>query len=347
MDVKSEMRALLSSDLDFVVYRLPNARVSAIFYTQTAHTIPSDELGLHEGFLIAPFQHNNEYTLLPFSRDPALLNSNGFEFQKAISSTKKTTYIPIAEHFIESMQSKKLDKVILSRIEQKKIPANTDWTKIYLELTKAYPSAFVYCFRTKQHGLWMGATPEQFLKVENQHLQTVALAGTQPNSDNIQWSQKEKEEQQFVTDYIHELYRKNNLTVEMKGPETAAAGPVAHLKTYFNSTEAANPVILAKFAEELHPTPAVCGLPKEKALELILENEPHKRSCYCGFLGPIHRTDLNLFVNLRCMQIFKEQLALYVGGGLTKDSVPEQEWQETVEKAKTLLAIIEPSQKTN
>jgi len=96
---------------------------------------------------------------------------------------------------------------------------------------------------------------------------------------------------------------------------------------------------MAEFITNLHPTPAVCGLPKDKSLELILQTEKHNREYYAGYCGPInYQNKTDLFVNLRCMKILEDQLALFVGGGLTKDSVPTKEWDETVLKAKTLLS---------
>ena len=98
---------------------------------------------------------------------------------------------------------------------------------------------------------------------------------------------------------------------------------------------------MAEFINKLQPTPAVCGLPKDRALDLIMKTEQHNREYYAGFCGPInylHKTDL--FVNLRCMKILKGQFALFVGGGLTAKSEPEKEWAETELKSETLKRII-------
>ena len=102
---------------------------------------------------------------------------------------------------------------------------------------------------------------------------------------------------------------------------------------------------LSEKAERLtklfHPTPAVCGLPQEKAFQFIQNTELHNRSYYTGFLGPVWLHEkLDLYVNLRCMQVFENYLALHLGGGITKDSEPQKEWQETCDKAQTLLAVL-------
>ena len=100
------------------------------------------------------------------------------------------------------------------------------------------------------------------------------------------------------------------------GPYPAYAGALSHLKTDFHFSLKDNKN-LGDLLKVLHPTPAVCGLPKEEAYRFILENEGYDRKYYSGFIGwldPEGRTDL--YVNLRCMHIEDEQLTLYAGGGL-------------------------------
>ena len=91
----------------------------------------------------------------------------------------------------------------------------------------------------------------------------------------------------------------------------------------------------------LHPTPAVCGLPKEEAYRFILANEGYDRSYYSGFIGwldPNGTTDL--YVNLRCMNISPTTFTLYAGGGLLAASRLEDEWQETEDKLDTMRRLI-------
>ena len=96
----------------------------------------------------------------------------------------------------------------------------------------------------------------------------------------------------------------------------------------------------------MHPTPAVCGLPKNSAKAFILENEPHDRHFYSGFLGELNSSfstnsrSSDLFVNLRCMQIEDSKAHLYMGCGITKDSIPEKEWEESVNKSMTIKKVL-------
>ena len=134
-----------------------------------------------------------------------------------------------------------------------------------------------------------------------------------------------------------------------------------HFQTDVNARLKQN-ISLSALIKNLHPTPATCGLPKDNAKSFILENENYNRKYYTGFLGELNfkqkstrnknrrnvennayaliKNETNLYVNLRCMQIKNNKATLYVGGGITKDSNPELEWQETVNKTNTMKSIL-------
>ena len=113
-----------------------------------------------------------------------------------------------------------------------------------------------------------------------------------------------------------------------------------HLNTEFEFDADLLKNNLAEFIETLHPTPAVCGYPKEKALDLIFQTEQHNREYYAGFCGPVNFKDrTDLFVNLRCMKILPEHLGLFVGGGFTTHSQPAKEWEETTLKSQTIKKL--------
>jgi isochorismate synthase len=158
--------------------------------------------------------------------------------------------------------------------------------------------------------------------------------------DTSNWESKENEEQQFVTDFIQTCLIENKYeNVELSGPFEAIAGPVKHLRTDVSfDFENGNAL---KTIRILHPTPAVSGLPQKEAISLILETEKHERLFYTGFIGIMNQTKNQIYVNLRCCQIQKGSAYLYLGGGFTKDSISELEWQETENKSKTLLNILQ------
>ena len=147
-----------------------------------------------------------------------------------------------------------------------------------------------------------------------------------------EWDDKNRQEQDYVASYIRRQLLSLGIHSTEKGPYPAYAGALSHLKTDFHFSLKDNRN-LGDLLKVLHPTPAVCGLPKEEAYRFILENEGYDRKYYSGFIGwldPEGWTDL--YVNLRCMHIEDEQLTLYAGGGLLSSSELNDEWQETEKK---------------
>ena len=162
----------------------------------------------------------------------------------------------------------------------------------------------------------------------------------------MDWGRKEKEEQKIVSEYIIKAFKKVTKTKPaVLGPETIAAGNLLHLRTTFTFKGLAKnkwPEVVA----QLHPTPAVAGLPKKESIAFINKHEQADRSFYSGYLGPVNLdNEVNLFVNLRCMQVLKNKLAVHVGCGITADSKPALEWKESKMKSQTLLGVLKRGSK--
>ena len=242
---------------------------------------------------------------------------------------------------LEAIQNGSLEKVVISCIKhvpRTSIPLET----IFDRLTERYSNAFVYVIHHPLYGIWMGATPELLLHKHEDTFRTVSLAGTQPFSDahDLSWSDKLRYEQQVVTDFILDKISMCAASqVERNGPYTAQAGPLAHLKTdiRFHSDHSSEAII-----HELQPTPAVCGLPRERALAFILDHANFDRRLYAGRIGlHLPTGDEIHFVNLRCMQVFDDHFELHVGGGIVASSYAADEWQETEIKANVLRNLLQ------
>lgn len=260
----------------------------------------------------------------------------------------------IVAQAICNMQQNKFQKVVLSRTKTVDLEAGFELAKAFEKLCYLYPHAFISLVCADEFGTWLGASPEILISSDkNKMFRTIALAGTQAkgtitNLQEAMWRQKEIEEQALVSRYIINCFKKVRVReYEEEGPKTVVAGNLMHLRTDFEvDTKAINfPELATVMLELLHPTSAVCGMPKPEALDFILKNEKHDRKLYAGYLGQVNiNEETHLYVNLRCMEIvnsnlntnLKRQAILYAGGGITKDSVPEREWLETELKCKTV-----------
>jgi isochorismate synthase len=258
----------------------------------------------------------------------------------------KEDYLKLIGETIAAIREGALSKVIISR----QMPAKRTDTSLgttFLQLQDQTPNAFTFLVNLPVAGTWMGATPEVLIQSDGQNFETVSLAGTQvrnPDAEEYYWSTKDIEEQAFVSRYMLDIFFNFDIhQYKVIGPETMESGSVAHLKTSFFFPVHKIADCLGNFIADLHPTPAVCGLPKDLAAEFILNNEAHERKYYTGYLGLWRlNQQVSLYVNLRSMEITHEEYILYAGGGITARSVPEKEWDETNQKAKTLLSVISP-----
>jgi isochorismate synthase len=253
-------------------------------------------------------------------------------------SNQKGAFENLVSKGVLAIQQGEFDKVVLSRkmVLKKQISI----VATFQNLIATYPTAFRYLFFHPKIGLWMGATPEQLVKINQNHFETVALAGTQLYSENVIWETKEKEEQQFVTNYILDKVTSKVNELIVTDAETVKAGNLAHLKSLISGELTAD-FQVSDLIKTLHPTPAVCGLPKDKTIDFILKNEGYNRKYYAGFLGEYNKNNqTDLFVNLRCLEVENDVVNIYVGCGITKDSNPEKEFIETENKSMTMINIL-------
>ena len=156
----------------------------------------------------------------------------------------------------------------------------------------------------------------------------------------ILWDQKNIQEQRYVATYITECLERFSHRMQEEGPYTVRAANLVHLRSDFNF-QLDDCSRIGTLLKALHPTPAVCGLPKDDTFDFIIHNESSPRTYYSGFTGMLNpEAGTHLYVSLRCMHIRKDGYMLYAGGGLLADSIEEQEWEETEAKMETMRNII-------
>jgi len=365
--VSEYIEHLLSLDLPFAVYRKPEeTEINAIAQeNDVLHYATSFK---ESGFVFSPFDAIDKSVLIPGTQLQSLKMDTLFEFRDSellipeTNNEERRRHIEMVEQAVTHIAQSDLRKVVLSRKQTMECKASV--AEIVLRLLVSYPTAFVYCWYHPKIGLWLGATPETLLLIANNRLHTMSLAGTLPfkGTLHVEWGEKEIEEQQMVTDTI--VNRLQPIISELSVSEvgTKRAGALIHLLTTISGMVDMYEVSLKAIIDALHPTPAVCGLPQNMAKESIALLEDYDRAYYTGFLGEINmprevkraRTRRNvehlqfaavkksthLFVNLRCMQFKEDKAQVYVGGGITESSIPEDEWEETVNKLSTMGKVL-------
>lgn len=234
---------------------------------------------------------------------------------------------------VKKILNGELDKVVLSTLNV--IPGEVDPFELVRHLRTSHPGALVYIVAHPLTGCWIGATPEPLVVGHNGAYETVSLAGTRVHELGIHpWGQKESLEQSIVTDYIKAQLAKAKVSeLRIQRPETVRYGNLEHLR----STLTFRSLNVDRVVKYLHPTPAVCGVPMGAARLQIGILEDHDRKYYTGYIHIEEGNSVNCFVNLRCMEVFNDALAIYTGGGITAESDPVDEWRETRDKMRALL----------
>jgi isochorismate synthase len=250
-----------------------------------------------------------------------------------IAETKEE-YLKNLDEVIEVIKKNNLPKLVYSRRKIFTDFNTIDLTESFKNLCNTYPNAFRYIFIDGENS-WMGAFSEVLGKFNTttHEFETMSLAGTLPISE--EWSEKEIEEQKPVSTYIQNILENYSDNIQKSETYDHISGNIKHLRTDFKAK--INPQDLDKIIKELHPTPAVCGIPKEFCKEKIEEFEKFPRELYAGYIKVETENFVQYFVNLRCARLYKDSVHLFVGGGITAQSNPEKEWRETELKSEAVL----------
>ncbi|WP_160139409.1 chorismate-binding protein [Chryseobacterium sp. c4a] len=250
-----------------------------------------------------------------------------------IAETKEE-YCNTLQQVIEVIKENDLPKLVYSRRKIFTDFNTIDYKASFDNLCQTYPNAFRYLFNDGENA-WMGAFSEvlgKFNKTTHE-FETMALAGTLPTSE--EWTVKEIEEQKPVTTYIQNILKNYSGQIQQSETYDHVSGNIKHLRTDFKTT--IKPNDLDSLIQDLHPTPAVCGIPKDFCNENIRKYEKFPREFYAGYIKVETEESILYFVNLRCARLYKDSVHVFVGGGITAQSNPEKEWTETELKSEAIL----------
>lgn len=356
----------------FALYRLPREQqVTLVAQTEgEPMELPSlDALNGRSGFVVAPFSITPSEPLLLIRPDLVRAFQEPEEAKCAIYDSKvshlrfksvpfrnvkwhtydeRAAYTEDFGRFHRCLEEGSFRKIVLSRCSEVLRTADVEPLDLFCKACSLYPRMFISLVSTAKSGLWLTATPEILLEGRDDAWRTIALAGTMKLQDddlkgegeNVRWSTKNIQEQRYVATYLKECLEQIADNIREEGPRTVRAANLVHLRSDFTFT-LLNNARVGDVLQMLHPTPAVCGLPKQETYHFIAENEHTPRLYYSGFMGPLNlKLQTSLYVSLRCMQITADNYRMYAGGGLLKDSVEEQEWQETEAKLETMRQCI-------
>ena len=335
---------------DYAFYRLPDATEYHIIRGVAECMERPETIGGRGGFVLAPFTVAKDHPVVFIpATETDVVNTDSADNDQADGSYEERYSWDEAENrrlyhhdfslVHHSLDDGTADKVVLARRLCINGHKEVDAVAVFHRACRRYPHQMVCLVSTTVSGTWLMATPEVLAEGSGQQWRTVALAGTM--TTNGPWNAKNRREQHIVEEYVGNCLRRHATDVAHSAPRTVTAGGLFHLRTDFAFRLHGGEQALWKLVGDLSPTPAVCGLPKDRALEIILSSESADRRYYSGFCGPVAIDDAtHLFVSLRCMEISGKDVTLYAGGGLLRESIEEEEWKETEAKLKTMKDVL-------
>ncbi len=244
-----------------------------------------------------------------------------------------------------------LDKVVLARPIRYDSEAPTQAREVLERAALAYPSCAVFAARPPRKGaapsrVFVGATPEVLTRLESGTVYVDALAGTAPADapdDSLLGSEKDRVEHAHVVDFIVESIEGVVALESVGAPHVDALPNVKHLRTPLRG-ELRDGGDVFTVGALLHPTPAVCGRPREAAMAHLLEAEAaigFERGWYAGALGWASlEGDGELRVALRCALLDAHGADVFVGAGIVSASKGGAEVEETRMKARAMLGAL-------
>ena len=266
------------------------------------------------------------------------------QFVNKIPSTgkDKIDWKNLVENVIQQLDSE-FKKIVVSRRIDLKFEDKIDWNHCFLRLESEYSDCYLFMYKSNS-SIFFGASPEKFIGIQNKTVEIDALAGSAPNNrSNIETellNTKNIKEHQCVINFIEDAIAEfaTKITSD-KNPQIKELSNVHHLYTKIRA-KLNSKTDTFRLLESLYPTPAVCGLPKLKAMNAINEIESFDRGLYSGLIGWF---DLSLncefAVAIRSALYKNGKLYLYAGAGIVKESDPEEEYSETELKFKTILNL--------
>lgn len=293
-----------------------------------------DQIKVYQKLLYQPYHQLHSLTLKYASYIP-----QGTDYQAQV------------QYLVDEMQAGKLSKAVLARILELEFDQPIDASALLQQLTQANPEGYSYAVANdpKQHGWFMGASPELLVGKQGRQIWSKPVAGTlardldpiqdQANAQTLLQSHKDQHEHRVVIEMIADTLAPfcSKLNIP-KQPELIRTQRLWHLATQIQGELKSKDTHVLDLVQYLHPTPAICGQPTHTAKELILALEPFNRELFAGTMGWADcEGNGEWSVTVRCARIQHSIARLFAGAGIVSASQPEAEHAETAAKLRTVL----------
>ncbi len=263
----------------------------------------------------------------------------------------KSLWVKNVKEALNKIEAGTVQKIVLSRELDLQLKSDISIAEIIETLGERYPKCYVFAFSLGR-SVFFGASPEKLAKISNGIIEADALAGSIPRGKtaaeddllaaSLLSSGKDIAEQQIVVSFITESFSLfcSEVFFEKK-PAIRKLPNIQHLWTPIKGKVKEGESVFS-ILKELHPTPAICGVPWEKARNEIIKMEPHNRGLFTGMIGWFNFYNEGEFaVAIRSALLKEKMIYAFAGCGIVKGSDPEIEFAESELKLKPIISLFE------
>ncbi|MUV88321.1 isochorismate synthase [Natronomonas sp. CBA1123] len=267
-------------------------------------------------------------------------------------TTSKAEWHDSVTAAIDRIDAGELRKVVLAQALEARLDAPLSIPDAITRLGDTYPNCFRFLFEPEDgRSGFFGATPERLVGLRGRTVETGAIAGTTGRGDTPEedeWlaeellaDEKNVHEHELVADAIREQLEPYAASIRAGERGIRRLATVQHIETPITAELAVDEHVLS-LVEALHPTPAVGGLPPDRALDTIRDTEPFERGWYAAPVGWFDAAGYGSFaVAIRSAVASADVATLFAGVGIVGDSDPDREWDEVQLKYRPILDELE------
>jgi menaquinone-specific isochorismate synthase len=264
---------------------------------------------------------------------------------------EKEEWIAKVDSALKQIAEGAYKKVVLSRRIKLKLSGEPNLYDKLKNLANNYPRCYIFAY-AKNESIFFGASPEKLAKISDGWVEADALAGSTPRGKDraedeklageLLRSSKNLNEQNAVVEFITNSF--SSFTEQIffdEKPKIRKLSNIQHLWTPIKAKLKPGNTIFS-ILKEIHPTPAICGVPWTSALDFIRATEGYNRGLYAGIIGWFNFEQQGEFaVSIRSALLKNTELYAFAGCGIVEGSDPEQEFEETELKLKPILSLFD------
>ncbi len=247
----------------------------------------------------------------------------------------------------EALTDPTQEKIVLSRCSNVAFNQTVNPWALLAQLRQQTPDSFVFAYSPNADNAFVGCSPERLYLRDGRTLKSESLAGTMPDIDHhsgdlLLQDRKNRYENWLVREDI--LQRLQRLCEEIEVSDQlklVSLNRMHHIKQSLHALLKTG-VSDMQLLRSLPPTPAVGGVPRERALQRIAETELYPRGWYAGAVGYLSQQRSELTVAIRSSLVERDHLHLFAGAGLVEGSDPDSEWQELEVKLRSFIQLLYP-----